>query len=369
MQRILPSVAPNPKERMELYKLCVSNTDDPRVWLTGWFYLADDPAKNPKFADIYRENVAEWFSWGFFASSMEDVLNDESATEDLITMLDDFENKYNVHFKDGFNENVVAYRLTLDPVHAYHRPLAFYTLVMFLTSLFGFYCQFVLKLTKYGPENRSNIWSLIEPQQIPAFHNRGRWSHCNQGRSADSSPENCQMKEDSPNKVPYWFRDGDRSLKPIVFIHGIGAGVMCYFFFLLKLLKTNAPIFFVELPYVSMQCTEDVPTMQETVCDLQNMLKRHHSKDAVFISVPTLYTSMLSVQLPKNTMVYLSEKDNIVESMRVNAYLSRNGVNTVVMKGLDHASFLFSSSWQNDMLSTIQRFISPGAGVDEDKKS
>jgi hypothetical protein len=191
---------------------------------------------------------------------LEDVLKDEAATEEMNYMIDNFEQEFHVQFDHGYNEDIVAYRINLDPVHAYHRPLAFYTAIMFFTTLFGFVCQFLWGMTKYGPETRSTIWNLMDPQQ------------------------SYEPLVNTPERVSYWFREGDRTKKPIVFIHGIGAGLMCYITFVSKLLAVDAPIFFIELPYVSMHCIEDVPTMQETVRDLQNMLHRHDFEDAVFVA-------------------------------------------------------------------------------------
>lgn len=66
------------------------------------------------------------------------------------------------------------------------------------------------------------------------------------------------------------------------------------------------------------------------------------------------YTS--SIVMPKNTKVFLSEKDNIIDSMRVDTYLNHHGVDSTIMKGLDHASFLFYPSWQNEILEAIRQF-------------
>lgn len=205
-------------------------------------------------------------SWAFFGSALEDVLQDESHTEELNYMIDNFEQEFHIQFDIGYNEDIIAYRINLDPVHAYHRPLAFYSIIMFLTTLFGCALQFIWGMTKFGPETKSTVWNLLDPQQ-----------------TYDTFANN-NTDEDGPEKVSYWFRDGDRSKKPIVFIHGIGAGLMCYISFLPSLFALNTPIFCIELPFVSMHCIEDVPTMQETVRDLQNMLDRHQFEDAVFVS-------------------------------------------------------------------------------------
>jgi hypothetical protein len=62
MQRLLPNVSPNPQERSDLYTLCLANIDDAELWLPGWFATLDHPNQHPKFEDIYRENLAEWYN-------------------------------------------------------------------------------------------------------------------------------------------------------------------------------------------------------------------------------------------------------------------------------------------------------------------
>ncbi|CEG81834.1 hypothetical protein RMATCC62417_15985 [Rhizopus microsporus] len=270
MQRLTSGIAPTPRERSDVYTLCLEAIDQADTWLPGWFTLANDLTKHPKFEDIYRDNLAEWLSWAFFNLPLESVLQDESTIQELHEMINDFENKFHIKLKEGYNENVVAYRLTLDPLLAYHRPLVFYVLVLFLTNIFGFVCQYLWGMKRFGPENRSTIWSLMDPQQSPY-------------PSGHIGPE----------KVPYWFRDGNRRKKPIVFIHGIGGGLMCYITLVAKLVTLDAPIFFIELPFVAMNCVEEVPTAQETVRDIQQMLQRHGCTDAVFVG-HSLGTSVIS---------------------------------------------------------------------------
>lgn len=62
--------------------------------------------------------------------------------------------------------------------------------------------------------------------------------------------------------------------------------------------------------------------------------------------------------MPENTKVFLSEKDNIVDSLRVDTYLNHHGINSIVMKGLDHALFLLYPSWQNQIVETAHEYAS-----------
>lgn len=217
-------------------------------------------------------------SWAFFSLPLEDVSQDDTLFEELNMMIDNFELEFHIQLPSGYNEDLRACRLNLDPVHAYHRPLAFYTAIICLTTSFDFLLQFFWGMKKHGPETRSSIWNIMEPEQQQTTYGN-----------------------DSLEKVSYWFREGDRTKKPIVFIHGIGAGLMCYITFVAKLMTVDAPIFFIELPHVAMHCIEDVPTMQETIRDLQQMLNRHQFDDAVFVahSLGTAVTSWVVKHIPQ----------------------------------------------------------------------
>ncbi|KAF7728214.1 hypothetical protein EC973_006495 [Apophysomyces ossiformis] len=419
MQRTPARIAPEPKERRDLFMNCVANVDDIHSWLPGWFMKGNNPSQPPDFEEICRENAAEWqvsfcpFSWAFFTLPLEDVLDDPEKKETLDYYITTLEKIYNIQFKPGYNDDLVSFRVNLDPVVAYHRPLAFYTMITIMTYLYNL-CLQVWGMRKYGPEARSFMpWNVMEPIQ-PLY--------------------------EGSQRISYWFRDGNRNKKPVVFVHGVGAGLMCYAKFVFSLLSLDAPIFCVELPFVAMRCVEDVPTMPEIARDFELMLQYHHFHDAVFVahslgtavtafalkSIPksiagvvlldpicfmlhykdictnfvyriprtasqyivkyfgstelyishfisrhfywfqvALYVTPVSshkhigpvtTPLPRATKVFLSEHDNIVDSYRADAYLKRCGINSVLMEGLDHASFLFHPEWERKIIDTINEY-------------
>lgn len=62
--------------------------------------------------------------------------------------------------------------------------------------------------------------------------------------------------------------------------------------------------------------------------------------------------------LPRATKVFLSENDNIVNSERVDEYLCDTGIESTVMKGLDHGWFLFKTAWQKEIVDAIASYSS-----------
>ncbi|KAI9497206.1 Alpha/Beta hydrolase protein [Zychaea mexicana] len=294
MQSPLPPVYPGPKERRTLYYNCINNIIDVEEWLSGWFMRAHDPEQNPTIEEIRRENLAEWIAWAFFAQPLEGVLEDEAATDEMYWMIDHFAEKFELNFTPGYDEDIIAFRLTLDPVQAYHRPLVFYLFIISMTYL-NTILMHCWGFKKFGPDIPSalSLWSnTSEAASATLFSATARSS------SAPSTPSTSTLT----GRVAYWYREGKRTdKKPIIFIHGIGPGLLPYLKFVYHLIDIDAPLFCVEQPYVSMRCVEDVPSMQEAVQDLERMLHHHGFRDAVYVShsLGTALTSWAVQHIPK----------------------------------------------------------------------
>lgn len=170
-------------------------------------------------------------------------MEDAEETDQVQWMTDALISKFCLELEPGYDEDIHALRITLDPVQAYHRPLIFYMCMTCIT----FMIHHVLF---------EQFWKM---QHYQCGH------------------------------VSYWLRSGGAAdnKKPIVFIHGIGPGFLPYLLFLYNLLQQNdgaSDVFCVELPHVSMRCVEQAPTMHQTVRDLRFMLAHHGYRDAVFVA-------------------------------------------------------------------------------------
>ncbi|KAI9302029.1 Alpha/Beta hydrolase protein [Cunninghamella echinulata] len=424
MEKINPQVHLTSKQRRSVFMNSLLTVDRLDQWLPGWF-IKKQTSLPPLLNEIYTGNIKEWLSWAFFNSPLEDVLQNENF-QDMEWMVQQFQNRFKYTFQKGYNENIQSRRKNLDPLTAYHRPLVFYIGIQLATIFYGMILQFGYKMKKYGPEavQTELLWNFVESRVPSSFYDQ------------DNGDD---------GRICYWFRDGNRDKKPIIFIHGIGAGLMCYAPFLHQLFQLDNPVILIELPFVAMRCVEDVPTMHEISYDIQQLLSRHGFQNAVFVAhslgsavtsyclqhIPksvasvvlldpicfmlhypdvctnfvyrnpktvsesivkyfastelyiaffisrhfhwfqlALYVTpklrhsnshlqskhLVTTSMPSKTKVYLSEMDNIVNSSRVNQYLTKNRIDNEVMDGLDHASFLFYPSWQKKIISTIQDF-------------
>jgi len=213
-------------------------------------------------------------AWSFFASPIEEIRQNTEYITELYDMVDFIENAKKVKFPEGYNPDIRCIRLTLDPIRAIPRPFIFYVAIFMLNYVY----YFILRLA--GFEHYGLKYSV----------SNGYWSST---LEFDIQEETIKS---SPSRISYWYynpnsRNENAPLKknhqkqqPIVFIHGVGGGLFCYFNFLRKLYKLNRPLFLVELPYVSMRLIEDVPTMEETVQEIEEMLTSHGFPKATFVA-------------------------------------------------------------------------------------
>ncbi|RHY31602.1 hypothetical protein DYB32_003342 [Aphanomyces invadans] len=116
----------------------------------------------------------------------------------------------------------------------------------------------------------------------------------------------------------YWHRGATTTTpvaEPLVFVHGIGAGLMLYLPLVWYLVTAheNRPILLVETPCVSMQLVEDVPTKRDTLVGLQVMLAAHGIDKAHWMghSLGTAICSWVCLELP-HTVSHATFIDPIV---------------------------------------------------------
>ncbi|GBC48764.2 alpha/beta hydrolase protein [Rhizophagus irregularis DAOM 181602=DAOM 197198] len=254
--------------RVETLYNCLHTVDKFETWLEGWFNTG---SKKAKFDQILRGNIEEWLAWSFFASRIEDVRQNTEYLNELYEAISFIENEKKVKFPEGYNPDVRCIRLTLDPVKAIPRPFVFYIVIF----LFNYVTFVILKL--FGFEHYGLNESILN----------GYWSST---LEFDIQEETSKLP---PSRISYWYYNpGDTATKkknyqkqqPIVFIHGVGCGLWVYGNFLKKLYKLNRPIFLVELPHVSMRMVEDVPTMEETVREIEEMLMSKGFSKATFVA-------------------------------------------------------------------------------------
>lgn len=191
---------------------------------------------------LQRDNVKDWIAhYWFRGATPEELLSDSPqqfqelrALVDLVLQTAGLQ-----QLRQGRNEQVKAYRIFSDPLPVVHRPLMVYA----GTSLF---CPLV----------------SYKVMQWLGFHRERAGGLCYWKRSRRSGPVDGDLA--APRQVP------------LVFVHGLGVGLVPYFMWIYRLSKRHSgDLFIPEFPFLAMAPWESVPSAREVVAQLQDMLAAH----------------------------------------------------------------------------------------------
>ncbi|KAF9130375.1 hypothetical protein BGW39_003124 [Mortierella sp. 14UC] len=250
----------SPEERRELFERCMETVErgaGARKWVETWFDTGrtDRPARTE---DIARSNMMQWLAWAFWASSIEEVFGSPSDMMELNRMVDYIEATKDIKFAIGFNPNVECIRLAFDPVIASHRPLVYYALVWIANTFAG------LVFTVLGFTRFEGTVDTTHPPKKNRIH---------------------QQVVDPSTDLNYWYYapiNPDNKV-PLVFLHGIGVGLIQYIHWVVALSTISRPIIMVEVPYVSNKLIKgDCMTPDDTYFAIERILRRHEYPKATF---------------------------------------------------------------------------------------
>ncbi|KAF9969583.1 hypothetical protein BGZ73_008026 [Actinomortierella ambigua] len=256
--------------RQELFQRCmetVGNGEACKRWVETWFDTGRS-VKPARFDEIGRENMIQWLAWAFWAAPLKEVKASCDDMAELCSMMDRIEREKGVQFTPGFNPNVDCIRLNLDPVVASHRPLIYYALVWIANLLSGFVFNF-LGFTRFeGALDRAH---RVKVRKAKHQH-----------------PTEEKEKAKAEYDLAYWYRparDADSNKVPLVFIHGIGVGLVQYIHFIVALSTLSRPILMIEVPYVSNRLvrTKCVLSPNESYFAIERILKVHGYQKATFM--------------------------------------------------------------------------------------
>jgi len=226
---------PEPMKRdvVELWRMCLTNVPCARGFLQGWFY--DAP-----FEDITRDDVKDFLAWALYSSTFPKLAAND--VRDLAKVFALIELECDVRFprrRQG-QAPLGSMRFSIEPVQYHHKPLLFYMSTRFILGSLG-----SMNLVDSG------------------------FSHHNAGA------------------LNYWVRmpesEEARARLPIVFVHGVGVGLVTYMGFVRKLIANDCPILCLELPFVSMSLDAKVPSIDQQVASVRAMLDREGFDAATFV--------------------------------------------------------------------------------------
>ncbi|KAG0284090.1 hypothetical protein BGZ96_011537 [Linnemannia gamsii] len=275
VDRVVKGVGAKVKRR-ELFERCLETVEEGegvKRWIEVWFDTGR--TKQPaKFEDIGRANMVSWMAWAFWAAPLEEVAQSPAAIIELNEMIDIIEEVKKVKFTEGYNPNVECIRLSLDPVIASHRPLIYYTLI-WLANAFTRVVFLMLGFTRYS--GTLDQTRAFEQQKFKPKHRKS---------SSFPSPGAIAAENRPPGDLAYWYRTPAKPQNPIplVFIHGIGVGLVQYIHLVVALTFISRPLIMVEVPEVSNQLVQvDCMTPDETYFVIERILRIHKYTKATFL--------------------------------------------------------------------------------------
>lgn len=242
---------PVSRDLLELWDKCLTESPDgPEDFVTGWFY--DAP-----LASITREDVYDWLAWGCFCTTWDKLVPESRAEAMLVFEMIEERLKHRFPERRPGQEAVPCMRFTIEPIEWTHKPFLFYAV-----------CQGLL-----GGLGTVSLW------------NEGFTRH----RSG---------------VFDYWVRipetDEGRQRTPVVFVHGIGVGLVMYLNLIKSLMKFDCPIICVELPFISSNIAPKVPSISEQVSSMETICNRWGFRQAMFVghSYGSVMLSWMAQHLP-----------------------------------------------------------------------
>ena len=207
------------REAMENFK-SLKHVLDIEEFLQGWFM--GTPSN-----EIYRDNMVEFIAYGFYSKRPSQLSDVEQCQIDQF--LTDTTNVFDISFQDGYNPKASRFmKHTLEDIRAFHKPL----LVHIFVEILGLVSIVILKWMGFS--------------RLKTYHEcTTKWIH-------------------TPAKV-------DTEKSPIIFLHGVGFGILPYMHFISSLLSLglSRPIIVVEMGHVGMRLSaRDAPDLQRIAHDI-----------------------------------------------------------------------------------------------------
>lgn len=252
------------QEREALFERCLQNVPDIEQYLSLWTLGAD-------IRDIKRENVRDFFLWGFCDRDDDD---DDDISDELEGYLTKTEALLGRPLPPG-RGNFRPLRLTLDTIQTQYRASIWYATV---------------GLVDIGTHFRMR-WAGFK------FHAAS--SHASLSHVFPPRPLACleRLRRHSPSsELSYWFRPAvNESTLPVVFLHGIGIGLYPYVPFLDSIPATSSVLAFEILPISMRLTTADILSRPEFLRHFKQILSNHGIGQ--FVLVSHSYGSVLTTHL------------------------------------------------------------------------
>ncbi|KAI0771077.1 Alpha/Beta hydrolase protein [Trametes elegans] len=216
---------PSRAEREALFAKCFARVRDSEM-ASGWFFCARPDG-------IKRDNMVEWLLWALFGSHREGL--QEEWAEELQGYLQKMDSLLGREMEEGWDNTVRCMKITLDPVHAIHRPLLWY----FIVAVVDIITACVMHRNGFQHYTSSTCISCFPPRIFTAL--------------SQKAPHTA---------LTYWLRPHRSTTKdPILFLHGIGIGLWPYTPFFSDLIAVDPDVGIIAVENLSISMHISAPPL------------------------------------------------------------------------------------------------------------
>jgi hypothetical protein len=239
IQRKSPAPHLPPIERNRLISIALVNMKNLQNTISKWFM--DHP-----FENIDRQSFIGWLAYAFFSKELQE-LNDEEYQE-INLLIQEIETNHQLQITSNESNKKISYmKHILDPVRVIFRPLVFY--IVTDTLLNGILATSIFHLRGYK-------FVQIDHLQFWTYHD-----------------DTCNPEDEE---------------EPIIFFHGIGAGLLMYQPFIARLheqFSRRRRIILISMRCICMRypTLKNIPNMEETVESVRYIFDYYKLKKAIFI--------------------------------------------------------------------------------------
>ena len=236
-QHVAPALTP--AERDQLVSYALANIKDLRTTLSKWFH-------DRSFHEIDRHSISAWLAFAFYSKHHHQLDDDEQ--EQIESFIEKIEMSHRLKaLKNNSKEKIAYMKHILDPVRVIFRPFIFYFVTDTLMDNVIGRSIFYFRNYQFRQIGHLQYWTYYHP-------------------SVDRIEE-----ED-----------------PIIFFHGIGAGLLFYQPFISHLhqkFSHNRRLIFISMRCISLRypSLDQIPNLSETTASIKLLFDQYQINKAVFM--------------------------------------------------------------------------------------
>lgn len=220
----------------ETWNYALTTVPDAREWFLSWFI--DDGEITLRFEDITLQDATDFLTWAMFSSEPSQISADKrQEVAQAVHQIESF-TSHSFRMRQPNEQPLRSMRSTIEPLRHFHKPLMFYLVTQ---GLFGLGLSNEMRRLQFQEHQSGDFKYFLKRAE---------------GATATSTT----------------------AAAPIFFLHGVG-GLAAYLPLIQGLSQMGRDVVAVEMSYVSLHVSPNVPTIDQHVALLREVRQRHGYAD------------------------------------------------------------------------------------------